>query len=88
MSMMNRYSPQVIKPRIGGAASSFLVAYEATVHPAMFGARASGGGVQERGWHTGWSRHSMLFLDGHAEHRYIDTRYPFGDGWTSWPLPN
>ena len=29
-----------------------------------------------------------LFLDAHAEHRYVDSRYPFGDGWTAWPAPN
>ena len=83
---MKDNSATVIKPRLGGRGSAFAVIYEALLNPLFVDAR--GGGVQGRGWHKQWSRHSLLFLDGHAEHRFVDSRYPFGDGWSIWPAPN
>lgn len=85
---MKKYSRNVIKRKIGGEGSAFVVIYEAPLHQALLDARPAGGGLQTRGWHRVWSRHSTLFLDAHVENRFMDTRYPFGDGWSIWPAPN
>lgn len=79
---------RMIKPNLGGRGSGFAVIYEAPLNDLFIDARASGGGLQSRGWHLQWSRHSILFLDGHAENRLVDSRFPFGDGWSIWPAPN
>lgn len=34
-----------------------------------------------QGWHGKFGRHSMGFIDGHAEHRFVDTRGYCGPGW-------
>ena len=85
---MGPYAQQLVRARSGGRGSTFTVFYEAPLNSSLVDARASGGGLQVRGWHGAWSQHSLLFLDAHAEHRYVDSRYPFGDGWTAWPAPN
>lgn len=35
------------------------------------------------GWHKQWSRHSFLFLDGHAQNRFVNVedKYRSGPGW-------
>jgi len=38
-------------------------------------------GVQGAGWHRRFSYHAAGFLDGHAEYRFLDTRYTSGPGW-------
>ena len=40
------------------------------------------------GWHKKYSKYSMGFLDGHAEYRFIDTRFTDHTGATSWPEPD
>ncbi|HWL94242.1 MAG TPA: prepilin-type N-terminal cleavage/methylation domain-containing protein [Phycisphaerae bacterium] len=83
-NMEDRSGPMV-KELIGGRASTFVVTYESFCHFILKDARQSGGGVQFKGWHRGFSKHSILFLDGHSENRFMDTRYPFGKSWTIWP---
>src|SRR5262249_29489804 len=42
------------------------------------------------GWHRKFSFHTFLFLDGHVEHRYFDTRSYKGPGWRisrKWLMP-
>lgn len=68
-----------------GSGSRFVVIYESFLHLLLTDARAAGGGIQARGWHRKWSSHGLLFLDGHAENRFMDTRLPFGNSWTIWP---
>jgi hypothetical protein len=42
--------------------------------------------IQRVGWHKKWSRHSCLFLDGHAANLYMDTAHEnSGPGWKSTP---
>lgn len=81
-------SYRLIKKNLGGQGSAFVIATEAPMHTFLADARGGAGGVQASGWHAAWSRHSMLFFDGHSEYRAVDTRYPFGDGWSIWPSPN
>lgn len=78
-------SPKMLKSLIGGSGSRFVVIYESFLHLLLTDARAAGGGIQARGWHRKWSSHGLLFLDGHAENRFMDTRLPFGNSWTIWP---
>lgn len=80
-------SHNLVRRNMGGQGSTFVVFFEAQLHALLSDARTGGGGLQGLGWH-GWSRHNLLFFDGHAEHRAMDSRYPFGDGWTVWPSPN
>jgi len=81
-------SHKLIKRNLGGQGSAFVVATEATMHALLADARAGAGGAQSSGWHGNFSRHSLLFFDGHSEYRFVDSRYPFGDGWSIWPSPN
>jgi len=54
--------------------------------PLLADADLNGQGLAARGWHRKWSRHNVLFLDGHADNLYMDTRFPRGDNWLAWPL--
>jgi len=69
---------------VGGRASEFIVYYESLMHNIMQDATYSGGGVQRFGWHRRFSKHGVSFLDGHAENKFMDTRYPYGSDWTIW----
>jgi len=84
-TQMRTYSPKLLKQVVGGPSSRFVVIYESFLHLLLDGAMPTGGGKQARGWHKRWSNHTTLFLDGHSENRYMDTRKPFGEGWTIWP---
>ncbi len=44
---------------------------------------ALGQGIQNIGLHKQFSKHSVGFLDGHAEYKYIDTRSHGGIGWVA-----
>jgi hypothetical protein len=78
---------------VGGWESRFILFYENRLNEALEGARPRGenGGTLGKeikryyGWHKQPDRHSAAFLDGHAVHRYFDTRYIDGPGWTTWP---
>ena len=37
------------------------------------------------GWHRKWSTYSLGYLDGHAEFRYVDTRFSDDTGFDIWP---
>ncbi len=84
-SQMKQHSNKMLHELVGGKASTFGVIYESFCHQIFQDATATGGGFRVRGWHRQFSRHSILFLDGHSENRYMDTRYPFGSGWSIWP---
>lgn len=85
VGLMEEYSNQFMPDMVGGAASEFIVYYESLMHNIMQDSTYTGGGVQRFGWHQEFSKHSVAFLDGHAEYRFMDTRYPYGNGWTIWP---
>jgi len=60
------------------AASRFIMLFEDPFDS------AKAGEYQRMGWHRQWSRHSFLFLDGHAANLYVDTAHDdFGPGWKS-----
>lgn len=84
-STMKHYSSEMIRQLVGGRASTFVVIYESLCHQLLQETDADGSGLRMRGWHLEFSKHALLFLDGHAENRLIDTRYPYGHMWTLWP---
>ncbi len=74
----------VVSRSIGGAAAEFVVIWENQVDQLFVDAQETGGGRLGEGWHRKFSNHSFLFLDGHSEHKYYDTRFPSGAGWRAW----
>jgi len=82
---------RMLSKKVGGAASRFIIFMENTMNSYMMDARPRASSEQsplERlgmGWHRKFSKYSMAFLDGHAEYRFIDTRYTDHTGATSWP---
>ncbi len=85
-AQMPRYSERMLRELVGGPGSRFVVIYESLMHPLLAEATATGGGLAARGWHRKWGRHNSLFLDGHADAPYMDTRFPRGVEWTVWPV--
>ncbi len=65
------------KKKLITEASRFLTLWEDTADVALFS------GIQTRGYHKKWSTHSVLFLDGHADNLYMDTRQTWGKGFNS-----
>ncbi len=69
--------------------AEFVLFYENMFNYAQAGARPRGfsnpAAKQHEGWHRQFSTFTAAFMDGHAEYRIYDTRYPDGPGWTTWP---
>lgn len=84
---MDRLGPQVLRKKIGGAAARFIVAYEDPADIAFWQSgldAASSQSVVVPGWHGKRGEYTLLFLDGHAVHQYIDTRLAVGPTWSVW----
>lgn len=75
---------RVLQANVGGYASEFVIMWENQCDQLFVGADEKGHGRRGPGWHKKFSFHSMLFLDGHTEHRYFDTRYSVRPGWRVW----
>jgi len=84
----------MLTKKVGGSASLFVMFIEGPMNtrlgdsrppglPPLYEDDASRGG----GWHRKFSTYTMGFLDGHAEYRYLDTRYTSGPGYNIWPEP-
>lgn len=73
---------------IGGQASRFIMWGEQGWYRAAYRANRTVGSSlaapQGIGWHRQFSKWSVGFADGHAEHRFLDTRLTDGPGWTIW----
>lgn len=76
----------------GGRASEWVIMWENQCDQLFQGSTLVGdNGHQGAGWHKKFSFHTFLFLDGHAEHKYFDTRNVRGDNWRvfrKWRLYN
>ncbi len=87
------YGSQVLGANVGGAASKFVLFMESPMINYMLDARPPGdpdpSPLQrlELGWHRKFSTYSMAMWDGHAEYRFVDTRYCRGPGYSIWPDP-
>lgn len=83
---------EMLSRKLGGEAAKFVVFTESCMNYFMYDARPRSGnyGVSELqylgpGWHRKWSTYSLGFLDGHAEFRYVDTRFSDDTGFDIWP---
>lgn len=89
---MSAAGREMLRLKVGGNASRFVLFMEAPMNAYMQDAKPPGGSSGHScqsqlgsGWHGGYSRYTMGFLDGHAEHRFIDTRFSRGQGYETWP---
>jgi hypothetical protein len=81
--------PTFLRRQSGGSASRAIWMSENHMDQLLNAARPSAkghpSGLQAEGWHGSYSVHTAMFLDGHADHRYFDTRLTDGPGWTAVP---
>lgn len=82
------YAKRIAPHLIGGKGSRFMLWLEGAAYSSFYRAgptlAESQAAPQRRGWHRGFSKYAAGFYDGHAEHRYFDTRLSQGDSWTIW----
>jgi hypothetical protein len=82
---------QMLRLKVGGSASRFVIFMENTMNSYTMNARPHGFSPPSElqilgvGWHRKFSKYAMGFLDGHSEYRYIDTRFTDHSGATTWP---
>ncbi len=89
---MDAIGSLMLSKKVGGAASRFIIFMENTMNSYTMDARPRSGDFGKSplehlgmGWHRKFSKYSMGFLDGHAEYRFIDTRYTDHTSATTWP---
>ncbi len=83
---------QMLRKKVGGEAARFVMFMESGMNIYMYDARPPSGlygeSILQRlgvGWHGKLSTYSMGFLDGHAENRFVDTRFTSDPGYNIWP---
>lgn len=89
---MSDKGTDMLRLKVGGEAGRFVLFMENTMNGYMYDARPASGefgqsALQELGvgWHRKYSTYGMGFIDGHAEYRFIDTRYTSDAGYEIWP---
>jgi prepilin-type N-terminal cleavage/methylation domain-containing protein/prepilin-type processing-associated H-X9-DG protein len=88
---MNDEGSAMLSKKVGGAAAEFIIFMEGMMNAYMYDARPPGSTVQSElqmlqvGYHRKLSVYNIGFYDGHAEYRYLDTRYSNGPGFNLWP---
>jgi len=92
LAYMSALGSAMLKEKVGGKASEFVLFAENSMNSYMYDARPPGHQQTSplglgMGWHRRMSSYTVGFYDGHAEFRYIDTRYTRGPGWNTWPGP-
>jgi len=92
---MSAAGSEMLRKKVGGPASKFVLFMENTMNAYMLDARPRDGEFGEScqtnlgiGWHRKFSKYSMAMLDGHAEYRFIDTRFTSDASYDIWPEPN
>lgn len=83
---------EMLARKVGGEAAEFVLFTESCMNYFMYDARPRSGdhGLSNLqylgpGWHRKWSTYSLGYLDGHAEFRYVDTRFSDDTGFETWP---
>lgn len=91
-TLMAEAGREMLKLKVGGAASRFAIFMENSLNSYMLDARPRDGehGMSclqtlGDGWHRKRSKYTMAMLDGHAEYRFVDTRYSNDVGFDIWP---
>lgn len=94
ISLMTRAGKSMLSRKVGGTASKFVLFMENAMNSYMLDARPRNGQFGTsclqslgKGWHRKFSRYSMAMLDGHAEYRFIDSRYTSDENYDIWPEP-
>jgi prepilin-type N-terminal cleavage/methylation domain-containing protein len=89
---MSLFGSAMLTKKVGGAASEFVIFMECMMDAYMYDARPPDGSCGQSslqqlglGYHRKMSMYAVGFYDGHAEYRYIDTRYSSGPGYNIWP---
>ena len=88
---MNDFGSAMLQKKAGAAASEFILFMEGMMDAYIYDARPPGYSppselqVLQVGWHGKLSWYTMGFYDGHAEYRFLDTRYSNGPGYDIWP---
>jgi prepilin-type N-terminal cleavage/methylation domain-containing protein len=92
LERMHALGSTMLTRKVGGAAAEFVIFMEAMMNAYMYDARPPDGSAGDSmlqqmgvGWHRKGSTYTMGFYDGHAEYRYLDTRYSSGVGYNTWP---
>ncbi len=90
---MHAHGTAMLSKKIGASASKFVVFMEAAMNAYMYDARPPNWPEPSplspgMGWHGRHSTYAMAMWDGHAEYRFIDTRYTSDYGYDTWPEPN
>jgi prepilin-type N-terminal cleavage/methylation domain-containing protein len=84
---------ELLKKKVGGSASRWVVFCEGAMNSFMYDARPLGGpGTSPlqtlgMGWHMKRSTFAMAYLDGHAAYSFVDTRYTGGPNHQTWADP-
>ncbi len=94
LGRMSAAGSEMLRMKVGGAASRFVLFMENGMNAYMLDARPPDGSLgvscQDKlgvGWHRKFSKYAMAMLDGHAEYRFIDTRFVCDQSFTIWPEP-
>lgn len=92
LDTMSAAGSEMLRHKVGGLASEFVIFTESPMTSYMKDARSPDGLMGNScmtrlgtGWHKKFSRYTMAFLDGHAEYRFVDTRYSSDAGYNIWP---
>lgn len=86
-AVIDREGPRVLRRKIGGEASRFVVVME---DPADVSFAHSTDDSRTSlaqpiiGWHGRRNFYTLLFLDGHATHARVDARLSVGPTWSVW----
>jgi prepilin-type N-terminal cleavage/methylation domain-containing protein len=94
LDKMSDAGSEMLARKVGGAATRFVLFMENSMNSYMLDAKPPDGSRGQsclselgNGWHGKFSKYAMGFLDGHAEYRYIDTRFVSDEGFTIWAEP-
>ncbi len=94
INVMSQAGKEMLRLKVGGAAAKFVIFMENSMNSYMLDARPPDGSLGESclddlgtGWHHKFSKYTMAMLDGHAEFRYIDTRYTRSEAYDIWAEP-
>ncbi|MFH1417686.1 MAG: type II secretion system protein [Planctomycetota bacterium] len=91
---MSKWGSRMLAKKVGGYGSEFPVFIEDHLDAYLVESRPPDGSEGESllqtlglGWHGKISTYSMGFLDGHATHQFVDTRFSRGPGYNIRPGP-
>lgn len=85
--VIDRVGATVLQSKHGGEAAKFIIILEVPGDISFWQSNTNlvdSESVSVRGWHGKFGVYTILFLDGHATHEFIDTRLSVGPTWSVW----